>query len=138
MSPWELPQTLLGHALLRLLRRRGLVLGEEPGPDCLLVETRHIGVSLGEVVFWFRGDGVGPDGRGWCAQHELGHREQSRVFGPLYLLIVGLPSASRAAYAAAHQRRTGRRWTRYFDAWPEDDADRRGGVPPRVDGRVVE
>ena len=50
------------------------------------------------------------------------------MLGPLYLPVVGLPSISRAAYALVYREVTGRQWTRYYDGFPEDWADRLGGV----------
>jgi len=60
--------------------------------------------------------------------HELGHTKQSRLLGPLYLPVVGLPSISRAAYALVHREVTGKQWTGYYEGYPENWADRLGGV----------
>lgn len=134
---WELPQSLLGHLLLGWLRRRGRVLGEERRPDGRrLVETPATAVSLGAVVFWSRFglDRSHPEAR-LNRAHELGHAVQSRRLGPLYLLTVGVASPARVAYGWWYLRRTGRGWTRYYDAWPEDEADRLGGVVRDPRGR---
>jgi hypothetical protein len=63
--------------------------------------------------------------------HEHGHTFQSRLFGPLYLPLVGVPSVSRVLYAIAYRELTGRRWQGYFDGYPEDWADELGGVDRR-------
>ena len=134
---WELPQSLLGLAYYAYLRLRGGILGVERRPDGRhVVHTRATGLSLGAWVFWARlgGDPVPPE-RDVTRAHELGHAVQSRRHGPLYLLTVGLPSVSRAAYAWWHLHRTGRWWDRYYDAWPEDDADRLGGIRRDARGR---
>lgn len=134
---WELPQSLLGLALYALLRLRGGVLGIERRPDGRrLIETRGTAISLGAWVYWARfGLDGAPFERNLIRAHELGHTVQSRRHGPLYLLTVGLPSVSRAAYAWWFLRRTGRAWAHYFDAWPEDDADRLGGIRRDARGR---
>jgi hypothetical protein len=94
----------------------------------LVVESKGTGISLGHVVFWSREDSR------WHAldvrnrAHELGHCAQSRLLGWLYLPLVGLPSISRAAYALAYREVTGRPWTRYYEGYPENWADRIGGV----------
>ena len=133
---WELPQSLLGAALLWALRQRGAVRGVEARPDGRrMVATRGVGVSLGAYVFW-PDDGRGPQspaGR-LVRAHELGHAVQSARWGPLYLLVVGLPSVSRFVFDLGHWRLRRRAWGRYYDAWPEDDADQRGGVVRGPDG----
>jgi hypothetical protein len=48
------------------------------------------GVSLGPVTFGHHGFSK------W--DHEAGHTWQSRVLGPLYFFIVGIPSALGAEY----------------------------------------
>ena len=125
---WELPQSLLGLALLCWLQARGGVRGIERRPDGRsLVETDSLSVSLGAVVFWGRA-GRGPVEQALVRAHELGHTGQSRRLGPLYLFTVGVASPARVAYAWWHRRRTGRGWSGYFDGWPEDEADRLGGI----------
>jgi hypothetical protein len=94
-----------------------------------LIELKGDGaVSLGIFVFHTKHDSaivpVGLENR----DHEWGHSVQSRTFGPLYLLIVGVPSALRVFYAAMYRFFKGRRWGGYYDGWPENAADRLGGV----------
>lgn len=48
------------------------------------------GVSLGPVVIGDYGFSIYP--------HEFGHTWQSRVLGPLYLFVIGIPSAAGAAW----------------------------------------
>jgi len=128
LALWELPQNLLGLGLWVLLRALGRVRGEEWERGRRFIETERLGVSLGSFVFWCPDNHpVGARER-WTRAHEFGHTVQSRAFGPLYLLIVGLPSVSRAAYSLWCLRRTGRPWAGYYDGWPEKQADRLGGV----------
>ncbi len=133
---WELPQSLLGLGLLAVQRARGRVHGVERTADGRrLVETEGIGISLGAFVFWSRADLFGrPFDVPLIRAHELGHTVQSRRLGWLYLPTVGIASSSRAVYALLWQRRHGRPWPRYFDAWPEDMADPHGGVRRGADG----
>ena len=86
-------------------------------------------IILGVFVFYHDGHGTrwsfpGPSLR----EHEYGHTFQSRWFGPLYLLLVGVPSLGRGIYRVLYRELTGRRWRGYFDGWPEAQADRLGGV----------
>jgi hypothetical protein len=124
---WEQPQTVLGALVLLQRWAFGLVEHIELRDGRILTQTRG-GISLGLFVFC--------DGRGnrWfypgsgIREHEYGHTFQSCWFGPLYLLVVGVPSLSRGIYAIAYRELTGRRWRGYFDGWPEKQADRLGKV----------
>jgi hypothetical protein len=121
LSVWELPQNLLGLALLALMRRR--ITERRRESRRLFLRTPSTGVSLGWFVFWCTDEAI--------RRHEYGHTIQSRALGPLYLPLVGLPSVLRALYARWYRRRTGQWWPRYFDGYPEDWADRLGGVDNR-------
>jgi hypothetical protein len=125
---WELPQNLVGSALLAIELVAGSVRQARWERRRLFVESTRTAVSLGLFVFWTRTENrwVAIDGN--TKAHEYGHSIQSRLMGPLYLALVGLPSSLRAAYALAHREITGRRWDGYFDGYPESWADRLGGV----------
>ena len=134
---WELPQSVLGVCLLCALRRRGSVIGDQLRADGRrLVATRGVGVSLGAYVFWpDSGGGPRSPAARLVQAHELGHAAQSAHWGPLYLLVIGLPSVCRYVYDIIHWRVRRRAWGRYYDAWPEDDADHRGGIIRGPDGK---
>ncbi len=126
MLTWELPQTLLGLLVLGAVAARGAVLAFEWCYGRICVRTRATGVSLGALVFWFRGPQRDPDD---ILRHELGHCVQSRLLGPLYLLLVGVPSLLRAGYARRYYVRHRRSWSRYRSGYPERWADEL--APPR-------
>ena len=117
---WEEPQSLLGALLLAIRWLFGNVVGIEWDRRRLFVESHGGCVSLGLFVFFNCGRTV--------RDHEYGHTFQSRWFGPLYLLVVGIPSVSRVFYGRLYHKWTGRYWNGYFDGWPEKQADRLGGV----------
>lgn len=125
---WEAPQTALGVVMLGAEAARGRILRIEVEGGRLVVESRGTGISLGYVVFWSRADSRWHRLDLRNRAHELGHAEQSRLLGWLYLSIVGVPSMSRAAYALLYREVTGRRWDGYYDGFPENWADRLGGV----------
>jgi hypothetical protein len=131
LAAWELPQNLLGAAVLGATLAAGRVVSLERDRGRLFVQTRGLGVSLGWFIFWSRGFAPAFAAAHRNRDHEYGHSVQSRWLGPLYLLVVGLPSVSRVAYSVLHYRLTGRSWGGYYSGWPEDHADRLGGVPPR-------
>jgi len=125
---WEAPQTALGVAILGVEAARKRIRNIEVEDGRMVVESRGTGISLGHIVFWSRESSRWHELDDRNRAHELGHTKQSRLFGPLYLPIIGIPSISRAIYALAHREITGREWTRYYDGYPEKWADRLGGV----------
>ena len=78
------------------------------------------GVSLGMFIFL--------DSRyNWGLRtvlHEHGHRVQSLIFGPVYLIVIGLPSVIRNIYS----RCKGKSSAWYYSGYPEKWADKLGGV----------
>jgi hypothetical protein len=126
---WELPQNALGVArfAVAIAQRRVARVALDRGR--VMIELREgAAVSLGAFVSWTRTDNhwvpVGEENR----DHEFGHAIQSRMLGPLYLPLVGVPSTARVAYAVAYRVIRGERWAHYYDGWPENAADRLGGV----------
>ena len=125
---WEAPQTALGAAMLGVEAARKRIVQIEVEEGRLVVESKGTGISLGHIVFWSRENSRWHDLDVRNRAHELGHTKQSRLLGWLYLPVIGLPSISRAAYALAHREVTGRQWTRYYEGYPENWADRLGDV----------
>jgi len=127
---WELPQILLGIVVFAVMKSRQKVIKIEQEAHHFIIETVNIGVSLGWIVFWT------PQGNRFshlnndCRMHEFGHARQSAIFGPLYLIIVGIPSISRVLYSKWYYKKYGYIWKNYFNGFPENWADRLGGVIP--------
>jgi hypothetical protein len=92
----------------------------------IFFQVADFGVSLGNFIFWSDSDlamiPLKPDNK----QHEFGHSIQSLFFGPLYLVLVGLPSILRVVYGTIHFRLYGKRWEHYYDGYPENWADSLG------------
>lgn len=117
---WQLPQNVLGLLVL-------LWLG---GPSRAACATRREdvwyfyfdrfggGVSLGNYVFLATRYATSSND----INHEWGHARDSRRWGPLYLLAIGLPSALHALWWRHHQDRE------YYAFYTERRADRLGGV----------
>lgn len=57
--------------------------------------------------------------------HEKGHRKQSMMLGPLYLIVIGLPSL---IWAALHSSVRRLRTVDYYSFYTEKWADRLAGV----------
>ncbi|MFP4511220.1 MAG: hypothetical protein ACLFNQ_13945 [Spirochaetaceae bacterium] len=137
---WELPQTLLGLVVfltVRLLDRGATT--RRYRKSTVLTRTTVIngGVSLGMFLFSFdyaRGCGISrPDAQRRMDNHEWGHSVQSRYLGPAYLIVIGVPSVTRAIRSRFRRRRCRSRKELYDDRWyyrgfPEAWADRLGGV----------
>jgi hypothetical protein len=133
---WQLPQNLLGLLLVHMTGARrwqgggGLRPQWLGSPRIYLVRDRDWlpGVSLGAHIILSESHLNAP-----TLAHEYGHSRQSRAFGPLYLLVVGLPSVLRNLWdRAAHGHWTpAERDAWYYGAYPEHQADRFGGVGSR-------
>ena len=78
------------------------------------------GLSLG--VFIFVAAGASDDWKARTAVHEFGHSVQSLIFGPLYLLVIGVPSFLWANLAVFRRRRA-HNSALYHDFWPERNAN---------------
>jgi hypothetical protein len=123
---WQFPQTLLALILIAVLkperreRYRGRVY------YFYSRKTFISGVSLGEFVLL-------PERHNnrVTRDHEWGHTVQSRMFGPLYLLVIGIASAvfNNLWDRVFHKDWTAARRTAwYYRRYPEAWADRLGGV----------
>lgn len=127
---WELPQNLLGAALYLYLKSTGAITRTQR-VDGVLVSwiTRNLGISLGKWIF-LPARHLGTEFETSSVKHELGHCVQSRWLGPLYLLVIGIPSMSVNIW----DRRRHKDWTReqrvawYYRQPTEKSADKLGGV----------
>lgn len=111
---WQLPQNLLGLLFIVVLRPE---YSTKFGSATAYFATRmRDGISLGQYIFIQAGRGT-PN----YLCHEYGHTRQSLYLGPLYLLVIGLPSL---IHAALYRPEKGN----YYDFYTEKWADRLGGV----------
>ncbi|MBP5577435.1 MAG: hypothetical protein J6X67_11835 [Treponema sp.] len=124
---WQLPQNLLGIVLCLVERARkrqefGISYYEakKPGPF-----MKYCAISLGSFII---ADAAVADKV--SLMHESGHQRQSLVLGPLYLLVVGLPSVTgNLMDRLLHKKWSGERREKWYQALPwEKSADRLGGL----------
>lgn len=129
---WELPQNLVGLVVYAVLKIRKKIIHTEKEAHRVFIETPGIGVSLGWLIFWTPAGNRFTHLTNDCRMHEYGHALQSLMLGPLYLMVVGLTSVSRVLYSNWYYNKHGRSWEHYFSGFPENWADRLGGVvgPP--------
>ena len=128
---WEFPQNLL--ALILMLYYRifcgKLTIKEYKGIIYVGVPNRGFGVSLGAFVLL----GTVYLDRDTTIKHEYGHTIQSLWFGPLYLILIGIPSGLGNLYDKFfHTKEKGWaikdsiKW--YYNQPWEKWADKLGGV----------
>lgn len=93
---WQLPQNLVALTIMLFSKTEGVIAYRH---YCFAVKTRMpkkaAGISLGS--FALISPSCSYDER--VVRHELdGHTVDSKIFGPLYLLVVGFPSALHLAF----------------------------------------
>lgn len=89
---WQLPQNLCGLFYRSVSKANKLAEVESVGAKVYL--QRHSGgVTLGKYIFICQ-DYKDKD---IVIKHECGHVKQSKILGPLYLIVIGLPSILWAA-----------------------------------------
>lgn len=114
---WELPQTLLGWILTLFYQVRNTQ--DYQDVKVVYLEKARIGISLGRYIIFYH----------WASEnthkHEYGHTRQSKYLGPLYLLVVGLPSITLNILSSIIG---GKFASNYYNRFPEDWADKLGNV----------
>jgi hypothetical protein len=107
---WQFPQNLLGLFLVLILQAK-----YEAAWSVYVVRKVRIGVSLGDFILYSGNNPI-------TIRHEKGHQVQSRLLGPLYLLVVGIPSA---VFCNLWDRIFHKKWMAgersrwYYSRWPE-------------------
>lgn len=123
---WQLPQCLCG-AVVKLFYctsgskkvqtiKRGICITQNWGMTS--------GVSLGEFQFTYRYSSQ------YTNSHEAAHNIQSIMLGPLYLLVVGLPSIIWC-WLYSYTSMINHRKYSYYWFYTERWADRLAGIPDR-------
>lgn len=121
---WELPQNILGFAVWLFVRKK--IRKTEVLKTRLFFSTPAFGISLGSFVFYSDIENQFVKIKVNNKQHEFGHTIQSMIFGPLYIVVIGLPSIARVIYSLIYFKRHKRIWQHYYDGYPENWADTLG------------
>lgn len=120
---WQLPQNLIG--LIMLLFMKPYISKEKyRGITYVVSDKMSGGISLGNYVilsYWNRDKERSKNT--W--DHEWGHTRDSRLFGPLYLIVIGLPSLIWCWLYTTVIKQTP---NGYYKFYTEKRADRLGGV----------
>ena len=112
---WQLPQNVAGLVLLAFTGFDGSI--DFGDAQIFFSPKMRGGISLGRYIVIQNGLGTPK-----TIMHEWGHTRQSLYLGPLYLLVVGLPSLLHAWWWNKD------RGVSYYAFFTERWADRLGGV----------
>lgn len=116
---WCLLQSFLGlcvYLYVCLFDRKKV--GVRLGNGSLLVRSTRLsgGVSLGYFIF---------STREYFDKHEQGHQIQSFMLGPLYLIVIGLPSIIWAGFFEGYRKKNN---VSYYSFYTEKWADKCSGI----------
>jgi hypothetical protein len=114
---WQAPQHLLALAIWKALTFHVISVAEIDEHTIITIKPR-IGLSLGRYIFICSSYGE------TTIKHEKGHTLQSHLLGPLYLLVIGLPSLCGNIYDRIKHKGSTWYYKQPWEAW----ADRLGGV----------
>ena len=82
---WQFPQNILARCIEDILCQ-ATYRGDIVGGNTVIYNYVLPTMSLGDYLF------VNPMSSQKSIQHEYGHSKQSNILGPLYLIVVGIPS----------------------------------------------
>lgn len=133
---WQLPQTLLGFILIfyykNILKRKII---RDNYKECELIYIKHFpskkalsGISLGNYIILDEDRFLNNPDKIVTIKHEYGHVLQGYIFGPLYLLVIGLPSIIQNILSSISKKNVTQYWKYYYSRYPENWADKLGGV----------
>ena len=120
---WQLPQVIIGLIGLAIFKNYTKYCNEYTKVNVLAVDKGFVCgsacFSAGPIIF------ITPFCNDITKRHETGHSKQSLYFGPLFLLVVAIPSVCifwyRRLFKKSHY------W--YHSKWPENNADKLAGIP---------
>lgn len=116
---WQLPQLIAAFIYYWYLKRKDEILDTCTCQGTIVFIKRKScrSVTLGPYIF------LSLKATDTTVRHEWGHTRQSLILGPLYLIVIGIPSI---IWAATH--RTIAPNTDYFDFFTEKWANKLGDV----------
>lgn len=83
---WQFPQNMLALCIEGVLCEAAYREGKVGGNTIIVNITLPSAMSLGDYLF------VNPMSLPKSIQHECGHSKQSDILGPLYLIVIEIPS----------------------------------------------
>ena len=110
---WCLPQTLVGLIVKLIFKGKKIThFYYEDFTDIYSYNCGLGSISLGKYVLLCRSHMYNKS----VIKHELGHRVQSFILGPLYLIVIGLPSL---IWAGCFEKYRSRHKVSYYDFYTE-------------------
>ena len=117
---WQLPQNLLGLILRVFYKQKNSLLYKDKA--IRVCESFPGGISLGNTVIVCK---FPYNKLTWnVVKHEWGHTKQSLYLGPLYLIIIGIPSGLWALIYKYNSAKPNGYYTFFTEKW----ADKLGNV----------
>lgn len=125
---WQLPQNVLGLILLAIYRPETKLVAKN-GNFVYFSSRMPGGISLGKYSiisdYYYSEKMIEPLATAVAKHEAIGHGTQSRYLGPLYLIVIGLPSIIWAwLYGAIIPTSHNGYYRFYTEKW----ADKLGGV----------
>ena len=114
---WQFPQVILGYFIIRVSEAEYF---NDKGFITIYTTKKRFGISLGPVIIV--SEKFNKNKR--TMNHQYGHSIQSEILGPLYLLVVGLPSMIMNVLTRLKVLEV----KNYYKRWPESWADKLGGI----------
>ena len=114
---WQMPQEFVGFYMLVFYFGRQRINKMIPFESSMVFRIDRLkgGLSLSRFIYV---DMLNYD----LIRHEYGHSRQSKILGPLYLLVIGLPSLIWASIYKDHWKKS------YYWFYTERWADYLGGI----------
>ena len=122
LAIWQLPQIIVGIVMLALFRNKTTYTNPNNGVTVWNINSgRVFGTacfSTGPIIVTCEGV------KESTLLHETGHSKQSIYLGPLFHIVISLPSICRFWYRRIFNKSM--KW--YHSGYPENWADKLGGV----------
>ena len=117
---WQFPQNMLALCIEGILCEAAYREGKADGNTIIVNIALPSAMSLGDYLF------VNPMSLQESIQHECGHSKQSDILGPLYLIVIGIPSL---LHNIVHYlcSRIGIKWN-YYSFYTESWANKLVGI----------
>ena len=120
---WGILQNLVGGSIYLFYRLKGCEHFRYQGALAIIWPISSGSMSMGRFLFFYPGYRMSNHS---LLAHEYGHTIQSLILGPLYLLVIGLPSILWAGLPVFEKRRQ-KKHIDYDDFTPEKWATALGG-----------
>ena len=117
---WQFPQNMLALCIEGILCQAAYREGKAGNNIIIVNNILPSAMSLGDYLF------VNPMSSQRTIQHECGHSKQSDILGPLYLIVIGIPSL---LHNIVHYlcSKIGIKWN-YYRFYTEYWADKLSGI----------